>query len=333
MTTTFTQFDPDVDSMLLITADELFARHGGPDALRQNAAAGWLPEAWHRASELDLHRVELDETGSGNFAYTVTVVRAAARHLAQIPLAETAIGLWLLAEVGAVAPDGPLAVSGAMTDVPYGRCASAILVIGEDELTIVPASSASVTQRENLAGEPRDDVQVVQANGVVRLPAPPSLARAVELRLALAGAAKIYGALEAVRALTLAHAKSRIQFGVPIAKFPLVRERLALLAEEVAAAGAAVDVARRAVAEVDDPTIAVAAAKVRTGMAAGAVARLAHQLHGAIGVTSEHVLQLYTRRLWAWRDEDGDEREWATRLGEELMAGDAWPRVVAEARA
>jgi acyl-CoA dehydrogenase len=326
MTTTFTQFDPDVDSMLLTTADELFAQHAGPDALRENARGGWLPEVWRRASELELHRVE-------DFAYTITVVRAAARHLAQIPLAETALGLWLLAEVGASAPDGPLAVARALTGVPYARCASAVLVLADDELTIVPASAASVTQRDNLAGEPRDDVQVVHESGVVRFPAPPSLGRALELRLALAGAAKIHGALEAVRALTLAHAKSRVQFGVPIAKFPVVRERLALLAEEVAAAGAAVDVARRAVSEVDDPTIAVAAAKVRTSMAAGAVARLAHQLHGAIGVTSEHALQLYTRRLWAWRDEYGDEREWAVRLGDELMAGDAWPRVVAEARA
>ncbi len=39
--------------------------------------------------------------------------------------------------------------------------------------------------------------------------------------------------------------------------------------------------------------------------------RRAHQVHGAIGVTEEYLLQQYTRRAWAWRDEFGSERHWA----------------------
>jgi acyl-CoA dehydrogenase len=65
---------------------------------------------------------------------------------------------------------------------------------------------------------------------------------------------------------------------------------------------------------------AVAAAKVRAGLAATAGARSAHQIHGAIGTTREYELHVHTGSLWAWRDEYGDERTWAQRLGETLQA-------------
>jgi acyl-CoA dehydrogenase len=151
--------------------------------------------------------------------------------------------------------------------------------------------------------------------------------RAVELRLALAEAAESAGLLETVQRLTVEHVRTREQFGVPIARFPVVRDRLALLAEHVAAARAVVDVARAALAA-RDAEFAVAAAKVCTAEAATEATRIAHQLHGAIGVTTEHVLQRYTRRLWALR---GDEVAWARRLGAALAGDGVWERLVAEA--
>jgi alkylation response protein AidB-like acyl-CoA dehydrogenase len=65
----------------------------------------------------------------------------------------------------------------------------------------------------------------------------------------------------------------------------------------------------------------VAAAKVRAGEAASVGARIAHQLHGAIGFTQEHQLHRFTTRLWSWRDEFGGERDWAIRLGQIAAAG------------
>jgi acyl-CoA dehydrogenase len=87
------------------------------------------------------------------------------------------------------------------------------------------------------------------------------------------------------------------------------------MAIERSLARAAVEAAVAAHARHEDVVWATAAAKLATARAATMVARLAHQLHGAIGMTREHRLQLWTRRLWSWRQEGGTEDEWAARLG------------------
>ena len=72
----------------------------------------------------------------------------------------------------------------------------------------------------------------------------------------------------------------------------------------------------------------VAVAKVRVGEAASNGAAIAHQVHGAMGFTYEHSLHHATRRLWAWREEFGNETLWAGRLGRlitEHGADELWP--------
>jgi alkylation response protein AidB-like acyl-CoA dehydrogenase len=93
-------------------------------------------------------------------------------------------------------------------------------------------------------------------------------------------------------------------------------------AGEVAAARAAADAAAA-----DPAGWKVAAAKIRTGEAAGRGAEIAHQVLGAIGFTDEHPLHLFTRLLWRWRDEFGTETEWAEVLGRDVAGTDPWPLV------
>jgi hypothetical protein len=69
----------------------------------------------------------------------------------------------------------------------------------------------------------------------------------------------------------------------------------------------------------------LAAAKIRVGEAAGKVAEIAHQVHGAIDSTHEHSLHRPTRRLWSWRDECGTESHWPPELGRRMMAARGCP--------
>lgn len=130
--------------------------------------------------------------------------------------------------------------------------------------------------------------------------------------------AEIAGLAETILALTLDWTQTRQQFGKPLAKNQAVQHSLAQMAAEVAAAGAAVGLAGLGLA--GERWQQVAAAKARASEAAGVVAALAHQLHGAIGVTAEHRLNLFTRALWQRRDVAGSEHDWHARLGAEVLA-------------
>lgn len=59
--------------------------------------------------------------------------------------------------------------------------------------------------------------------------------------------------------------------------------------------------------------------EVRAGQAARTVTAHAHQIQGSIGFTREFSLQLWTRRLWAWREKFGNEPYWALELGALLV--------------
>ncbi|HEY0986312.1 MAG TPA: acyl-CoA dehydrogenase family protein, partial [Kofleriaceae bacterium] len=159
---------------------------------------------------------------------------------------------------------------------------------------------------------------------------------------AVVRACQMAGALRAILARSVAYAGERVAFDRPIGKFQAIQHALARRAGEAAIALAASGSAADALAsELDggseggDPDgvfLEVASAKIRVGEAAASGAAIAHQVHGAIGFSTEHALHLFTGRLWAWRDDYGSETAWAVRLGRCVAAAGAdalWPMVAA----
>ncbi|HPO20785.1 MAG TPA: acyl-CoA dehydrogenase family protein [Rubrivivax sp.] len=136
---------------------------------------------------------------------------------------------------------------------------------------------------------------------------------------AVVWAAQIVGALERVLELSVAFANQREQFGRPIGKFQAVQHQLAVMAEHVAAARIAAQIGYQGAGPLPD-ALQAAVAKARTSEAAALVAPMAHAVHGAIGVTAEFDLQLYTRRLHQWRGEYGSELAWQRVLGRAVLA-------------
>jgi acyl-CoA dehydrogenase len=275
------------DRLVAEAAGDVFRRHCSPEVVRAAEREGWSPALW-----AELEASGLTAAGTAlPLADAAQVVRVAAAYAAPVPLAETVLVGWLR---GPGAPAGPLTVVH-RGRAPYGRVAAALLS-GDG---FARPEDAGLEASTNLAGEPLDRAGVPDAAGddVRRLGA---LLRSVQL----------VGAMERVLELTATYVEERRQFGVPLVRFQAVQQQLARLAGEVASAATVVEHA------VDFPgDVEVAAAKIRAGEAAAASAAIAHQLHGAIGMTDEHVLGLYTRRLWSWRDDFGDEAEWARLLG------------------
>jgi acyl-CoA dehydrogenase len=339
------------------TVEDLLRRHCTPELI--SAAEGsWSPALWQRLEETGLTRIGVDEQlggAGGGIGDAATVLRVAAGHAAPVPLAEmlfpvaagcTAAGLTL--------PDGPVTVAygagltltpdgagavlrGVANRVPYARVSQRVLVatdVPQPALAaLVDPAHCRLANIDNLAGEPRDDLAADQ----VRIPrseiaeVPPGTVGHLRRLGALARAVQLSGALDTVLEATVRYAGQRVQFGRPIGQFQAVAHQIAELAGLAAGADAAAQAAVAAVAA--DPgsaTLAIAAAKARTSAAAGPAARIAHQVHGAIGFTQEHRLHHLTRRLWAWREECGSAEHWARELGRAVIAGGApelWPTI------
>ncbi|MGE0701956.1 MAG: acyl-CoA dehydrogenase family protein, partial [Hyphomicrobiaceae bacterium] len=143
------------------------------------------------------------------------------------------------------------------------------------------------------------------------------------------------GALEAILEISVRYSGERVAFERTISKFQAVQHNLARLAGESAAATAAATSAADAIAHAASLAapgiyLEAASARIRSAEAATEGSAIAHQVHGAIGYTKEHVLHRFTRALLTWRDDFGNESQWAVDLGNRVAAAgadDLWPLV------
>ncbi|MFC8661324.1 acyl-CoA dehydrogenase family protein [Streptomyces sp. NPDC057199] len=117
------------------------------------------------------------------------------------------------------------------------------------------------------------------------------------LRAAVLVAADSLGAAERMLDFAVEYSKQRNQFGVPIGSFQAVKHAAATMLVEVEAARSLVYYAAASV-EVghEDAALHAAAAKAQVGAAAERIADSALTVHGAIGYTWEHDLQLFYKR-------------------------------------
>ena len=132
------------------------------------------------------------------------------------------------------------------------------------------------------------------------------LARVVD-RATVGLAAEMLGGMEQAFALTLAHLKSRQQFGVPIGSFQALKHRAANVFIELELAKSAVMAAARAV-DADAPDLAKLAslAKARCSDAYLLAANEGVQMFGGVGMTDEYDIGFYLKRARAAQMTFGD---------------------------
>lgn len=320
----------------------------------------WDAGLWSALAEAGLTGVGLPESSGGSggeLADAVAIVRTLAAGAGAVPVAEQL----LVAGPAVVAADldlppvdepltfalgpavtahasddgdgpGRFTLSGTVTDVAWSGAARHLVVLAAGAagpvLGLVDVSRIEATSAANLAGEPRGSLVLddAAASGALLTSAQ---VEELKARYALARSVQLAAALEQVLAWTVQYAGERHQFGRPLGKFQAIQMELAQMAGEVTAVTALTDAAVQSLQHGDAGfVLAAAAAKVRAGAAVEVVARLAHQVHGAIGFTQEHKLHHLTRRLWSWRDEAGSELVWSRVLAAGLLADGpdgVWP--------
>jgi acyl-CoA dehydrogenase len=183
---------------------------------------------------------------------------------------------------------------------------------------LVKRDDYEISEGCNMAGEPRDDVVITSDKLQNKAELVGISVEDINSWLALGRAAQIAGAMRSVLERTVEYANERAQFGRQIGKFQAVQQQLAVQAELTSASICAVDSAIAHLGTEQEWEL-IACAKVTTSESAGIAAKTAHAVHAAIGFTQEYPLQLSTRRLWSWRDEQGNEAEWSARLGAYCM--------------
>ncbi len=346
-------------SALFDTAARLFKDLFPPSVLSRAESGAWLAPEWQKLEDLGLTGALIPEAAGGYGADPIEaleLVRIAGSHALPLPLAETMMASWLLASCGGAVPHGPLTacsalgfpvilerrgagwrLEGRIARVPWGEQAAALVLVAESEgkpfAVLLRKGEWQTARGANLACEPRDDLSFgidLDAGAVRELP-PLIGPEKVPLLGAAMRTLAIAGALEKVLSITIDYANERVQFGRPIGKFQAVQHNLAVLAGHAAAASGAAGLAAEAVAN-GLAALPISAAKVRASEAAGAGAAIAHQIHGAIGFAREHQLHFYTKRLWSWRDEYGNESAWSLLAGREAICAGSeglWPLVAA----
>ena len=303
----------DTSQLIIDSAEKIFGDHCDKPLWDATEQGAFPAELWQQIVDNGFHQLGSPNSGTDTrdlFAF----LKICGRYAVPLPMAEILLAnQWL----GAQAPAQGFASIGAQADnavlqVAWGREAATVIGVeaGSHELRVY-TDSATQAQSTNLAGEARDTMSGGVEQSRIELAAAPYA------QLALARANLMAGCLQAVLDLGLQFAAERSQFGRSISKFQAIQHALAVVGTEVAASLRAADAGVDAMGT-ERFEQEVAAAKARVGEAVGIVAEQVHQVHGAMGYTYEHRLHHFTRRLWAWRDEWGNEFYWQTKLGQHL---------------
>jgi acyl-CoA dehydrogenase len=347
------------ENIVAETAEKIFSDLADAQTVNSDKKGGWKVPLWQALTKagLPLSWVPEDCAGSGaSLAEGFSVLSAAGRFAIAVPLAETMLAGWLLAQARIASPDGAMTVapaspkdrialnadgslSGRARGVPFAKDVKHIAVLasgaGGLSIALVEAARCRIEEGLNLANDASDIVTLNNAAPVTIKPAPKGFDQtALMLMGAVARSLQIAGALESMLDISVRYSNERVAFEKKISKFQAVQHNLAKLAGESAAALAAATSAADAIASStsfdDEVFLEAVSAKVRCSEAAEKGAAIAHQVHGAIGFTIEHILHRYSLRALAWRDDFGSESFWAVELGKMVAARGAdelWPLV------
>lgn len=298
-----------------------------------------------------------EKVGGGGAALSdaLAVVSTAAGRGALTPLVEHGIlALWLAADAGyalgstaatvAIGNDTCLltrsgehsVLDGTVTEVAFAATSDTVLIVLPADPDS-PGATLAVVRTDSPGVRVSADTDLVGVSlATITFTGAPVLfdgTTAVTVgdvveRGALAYAAAAAAVAAAVRERTVQYATERSQFGRPLAGFQAVQQRLASMAALTALMETSAREAVTAYESSDRLTAraAVAAAKVVASRSAHPIAASGHQIHGAIGFTSEHALGRYTTSLWSWRDRHGSEQYWADVLAGLVLdeGADVW---------
>ena len=305
--------------------ENILADHCTSALIRTVESGGSASPLWNELSNAQFLELMADEAAGGaglELDAIFPIFVALGRRAAPVPVAQSIAARALMRNA---APAGMITLAGhcqrgqdgsvSTGHVAFGALADFVLADLNGDLLLLDCASVERTPtgvHGSLSATlrwPREAIATaIGSNGAE-----------VAIFSAAIHAAVMAGAMERLFGMTLEYCNDRVQFGKAIGKFQAVQHQLSVMAEHVACAGVAAELAFKIGAKIP-ALLPTATAKSCTSAAVPLVASISHALHGAIGITEEYDLQLYTRRLHEWRMADGSEAYWNRIVGEALLA-------------
>ena len=312
------------------SADRFFAQECSPSQLRLIELGNSPKPLWETLLTAGFIDGLLPESAGGaglSLTDAWPIMFCMGRHAVPLPYAHSMFARAWLNHQGLTLPEGSLTFApfqlndkdGGLTAhaVSFGLVADWVLAQHGKQVWLLPASEANATPSGGYGTLDADltwSKEVVQKSFLGKWDQPQ-----ISHLLALSLSVLIAGAADRVFEMTLAHANQREQFGKPIGRFQALQQQISEVAELVFGARMATEMACRSIDWQPAPMLA-ALAKSQASQAVARVTAVAHAVHGAIGVTHEYDLQLFTRRLNEWARLGGGHAYWAEQIGSEVLA-------------
>lgn len=324
----------EMKEMIVEVVEKIFKDKVEKETVDLLETGSWAEEVWTLLLENEIEKVAIKEEhggAGGDYEDLFNLYQLIGKYAVPIPFIEhTLTNLVLeyvnmrpLTELSTVhLAAQPLTieenkVSGSLQYVPWARYAEKLVTVAVEQeqqyLIVLDLKDTIIQQQTNLAAEPRDKVDFTRTTVLGSKALSVDQLEFLKKLQTAATVSKMAGAIDRAFELSIQFSKEREQFGRQINRFQLVQQHLAVLAGEQALSSAAADniIALLQKEEVNDE---IAFARLKLDDASRIVATSAHQVHAAIGVTHEHRLHHYTRRLWSWRDEDFNAKYWKKEL-------------------
>jgi len=313
--------------------ERIFQECATTAVIRRIEAGGSHAELWSDIVASGYMDVLLPENEGGagmTLGDAFSLFMLAGKYALPVPFVQTAMARGWLRAHGQAVPQGAIAIAGPeahrsnanclqAAGVAYGTVADWVLGEFGDVWMMLPCDVAVKEAGESRGSQMADLCWSSVPTEAVVIEKPETIACTPTQLAAAALAPLLAGAARQALDMTLAYTAQRKQFGRAIMQFQSVQTQISIMAERVWAMRMAAQLVCHAPNNVPSGRLA-AIAKARCSEAAVTVADSAHALHGAIGITEECDLQLYTRRLREWRRASGTETWWACYLGQDVIS-------------
>jgi acyl-CoA dehydrogenase len=292
----------------------------------REAEVGLAHDLWAGLTEsgfLDALVSERDGGAGLQPTNVANLLLASGRHLLPAPFAETMVARAFAARAGIQVPTTPILL---WPENAYGILRSSLppiragathaLVQRDDQIRLrALAPEAAPSDGYGLLAAALDQ----NAAALAEFPLEPDTLLNWSATLA---AVTMAGAMSGTLEISINHVNTREQFGRKLGQFQAIQHQLAVMAERTTSACTAALVALSR--PMPGPRkLDAAAAKIAANEAAKFVCAAAHSAHGAIGITAEHDLQLYTRRIKRAAVSFGSSGYWADEIGQQYLADGA----------